>query len=74
MLFIVFAALSLVYVIYQESTKDRNRPMRVDGQGILKAPETGKLLREPSQMPIPSVIEDTTDLLTVESKTRKLKL
>lgn len=77
MLFIVFAALSLVYVIYNESKKDdqsAKRAVTSDLRSIpeLSGPDTGKLLSEPSHMPIPSVIENTTDLLTVESKTRKL--
>lgn len=74
MLFIVFAALSLIYVIYNESTKDRKSKARIDETNKLSAPDTGKLLNEPAQVPIqvPSVVEDTTDLLTVEAKTRKL--
>lgn len=73
MLFIIFAALSLVYVIFNESKKDRKHPrVRDTMPNELAAPDTGKLLTEPTHLPIPSVIEDTTDLLTVDSKTRKL--
>ena len=77
MLFIVFAALSLVYVIYHESKKDGHSPKRAVTQDLptipgLSAPDTGKLLSEPVEVPIPSVIENTTDLLSVESKIRKL--
>jgi hypothetical protein len=72
-LFIVFAALSLTYVIYNESKKDR-KPLNTRKQKAneLSVPDTGKLLNEPSQMPTPSVVENTTDLLAVETKTRKL--
>lgn len=75
MLFLVFAALSLVYVIYNESRKD-NQALRKAVEPS-NAPEialrdTGKLLNEPTDLPIPSVIEDTTDLLHVEARTRKL--
>jgi len=77
MLFIVFASLSLVYVIYNESKKD-NKTKRAGSSSEpaptpeLFAPDTGKFLNESTHMPIPSVIEDTTDLLKVDSKTRRL--
>lgn len=73
MVFIVFAALSLAYVFYNEIKKDRkqSRPSEAS-QKEFSAPDTRSLLNEPSQIPIPSIVEDTTDLLTVESKTRKL--
>jgi len=72
MLFVVFAALSLVYVIYNEAKKDRTDTKRIEPAVFdLPPPDTGKLLSEPSQMPIPSVVENTTDLLHVESGTRK---
>jgi hypothetical protein len=75
-LFIVFAALSLTYVIYNEFKKDRktfgNSRALKQAQIVEGVPDTGKLLREPTDMPIPSVIEDTTDLLHVEARTRKL--
>ncbi len=73
MLFVVFASLSLVYVIYNESKKDRTETKRIEPAVIdLLAPDTGKLLSQRSQIPIPSVVENTTDLLHVEPKTRKL--
>ena len=72
-LFVVFAALSLVYVIYNESKKDRKVERRVDPLVLERsAPDTGKLLTESSELPIPSVIDDTTDLLHIEARTRKL--
>lgn len=72
-LFVIFATMSLSYVIYNEGRKDRKAgkpaepPVRE-----LSAPDTGRILTEPAEMPIPSVVEETTDLLQVEAKTRKL--
>lgn len=78
-LFMVFAALSLVYVIYashKESLKQVN-PRSIDeehtaAKSELAAPDTGKLLNESTVAPIPSITENTTDLLHVEARTRKL--
>ena len=69
-LFVIFAAMSLSYVIYNEGRKDRRagKPSVRD----LSAPDTGRFLTEPAEMAIPSVVEGTTDLLQVEAKTRKL--
>ena len=73
-LFIVFAALSFAYVVYNEVRKDRKPSIREDASNEIAAANTGKLLNEASQMsiPVPSVVEDTTDLLPVEARTRKL--
>jgi hypothetical protein len=75
MLFLVFAALSLVYVVYNESKKDNKALRTVDvPTKALESDsrETGRLLNEPTDLPIPSVIEDTTDLLHIDAHTRKL--
>jgi hypothetical protein len=77
MLFIVFASLSLVYVIYNESRKD-NKAKRAGSSPEPAAPaelaarDTGRFLNESTHMPVPSVLEDTTDLLKVDAKTRRL--
>lgn len=78
MLLVVFASLALVYVFYNESRKDKMKAVRAGASELqatpeLAAPDTGKLLNEPSQTPIPGVTEGTTDLLKVEAGTRKLK-
>lgn len=77
MLFIVFASLSLVYVIFNESKKDDKAKRAESSPELaatpeLSAPDTGRFLNESTQMPVPSVIEDTTDLLKVDAKTRRL--
>lgn len=72
-LFVIFAAMSLSYVIYNEGRKDRRAGIRAEPTvRDLSVPDTGRLLTKPAEMPIPSVVEDTTDLLHVEAKTRKL--
>lgn len=78
-LFLIFAVLSLVYVIYtahKESVKQAS-PRKLDeehstSQPKLAVPDTGKLLNESTVTPIPSVTENTTDLLHVKARTRKL--
>jgi hypothetical protein len=72
-LFVIFAAMSLSYVIYNEGRKDRRAGKRAESTvRDLSAPDTGRFLTEPAEMPISSVVENTTDLLHVEAKTRKL--
>ncbi|MDI1240502.1 MAG: hypothetical protein PSX80_01110 [bacterium] len=71
-LFVIFASMSLIFVVYNESKKDRAGSQRLKLPGTtLPAPDTGKILTEPSQMPIPSVVEDSTDLLHLEAQTRR---
>jgi len=71
-LFVIFASMSLCYVIYIESRKDRRAFKHLEPSARdLSAPDTGRFLKEPAEMPIPSVVEDTTDLLHVEAKTRR---
>lgn len=73
-LLLIFAVLGLAYVVLNESRKS-NRPATNDSDEkplAFEKPDTGKLLDTGGFEPIPSVIEDTTDLLKVEAKTRKL--
>lgn len=71
-LFVTFASLSLVWVIYNESRKDRKKFGPPESASGLASAETGKLLNASTQQPIPSVVEDTTDLLHAERPTRNL--
>lgn len=76
-MFFVFALMSLAYVIYashKESMKQVNQRISEPHglQSELSAPDTGKLLNQSTFEPVPSVVEDTTDLLHVEARTRKL--
>jgi len=67
--FLLFAVLSLVYVIFKEDLKERRKKARQAPPSELESPVvTGKLLEEKEFESIPTVIEDTTDLLPVRMK------
>jgi hypothetical protein len=73
--FIVFAALALTYVVLREDLNDRKKKARA----VPASPpageheiDTNKLLQDPIDEPVPSIVEDTTDLLPVEKRNRKL--
>lgn len=72
-MFFVFAALALVYVIYNEATKEKKTDRNAATIPEIKAADTGRLLTDPIHEPIPSVVENTTELLAVETQTRKLQ-
>ena len=72
-LFIVFAVLSLVFVMLNENQKEKiAKRTRTPTKPAIDAPATGKLLNTGRFEPVPSVIEDTTELLKMENRTRKL--
>lgn len=73
--FVIFAFLSLIFVVLNENSKERKakiNPVLSDALGEAKK-ETGKLLEEKPLDFIPSVTENSTELLLVENKTRKIK-
>ena len=71
--FLVFAMLALVYVILNEGRKERVSKTRIpERDGELRSRDTAKLIEERHFEPIPSVVDDTTELLKVEARTRKL--
>ncbi len=72
--FFIFAVLSLIFVILNESTKEKKakiNPALADE--LAGAKNTGKLLEEKPFEPVPSVTENSTELLFAENKTRKIK-
>ena len=72
--FIIFAVLSLAYVVFQEDLKERKQKVNATLQNELSEKrETGKLLTETPFEPAASVTENSTELLLVENKTRKLE-
>ncbi|HQU91871.1 MAG TPA: hypothetical protein PLK77_06220 [Pyrinomonadaceae bacterium] len=72
-LFLTFASLALSYVVLNESLKDKRKKLQATSATTFSpSPETGRFLETGDLQPIPSVAEDTTDLLPVESRTRKL--
>jgi hypothetical protein len=72
-LFLTFASLALSYVFLNEVLKEKRKKLKATTATALSPPsETGKLLETGSFEPIPSLEDDTTNLLHVESRTRKL--
>lgn len=71
--FIIFALLSLVFVILNEGMKEKKAKVNpnLESEPTDKR-DTTRLLEEKPFTPIPSVVEDTTNLLPIENRTRKL--
>ena len=69
--FVVFAALALTYVVLREDLNDRKKKARTVA-GAAPEPDnkidTNKLLSDPINQPVPSVVEDTTELLPVQPR------
>ena len=71
-LFVIFAAMSLTYVVFNEDLKDRRKKAAQVPPRELEVPVvTGKLLDESRFEPIPSVTENTTDLLPSQNREKK---
>lgn len=73
--FVFFGILSLIFVILNEIAKDKKKDIEVDSKenAIAAERETAKLLEEKPFQPIPSAVENTTELLLVENETRKFR-
>lgn len=72
--FIIFALLSLIFVIFNESLKEKKAKINPAVNNELEAvKDTGKLLEEKSFEPISSVTENSTELLYTKNKTQKLR-
>jgi len=70
MTFVIFGVLSLAYVFFREDQKAK-RQKSTDVATVIELPlpiTTGRLLDESKFDPVPSVIENTTDLLPRESR------
>lgn len=71
--FVIFAALALAYVIFAESIKEKKQKIGFQaGKESEKAKDTAKLLEEKPFDPVRSVTENSTELIYVESETKKL--
>ena len=70
MAFIVFAMLTLVYVFFREDLKEKRKKAELgDMKGDFVRPAiTARLIEEREFEPIPSVTEDTTDLLPTRKR------
>lgn len=74
-LFLTFASLALSYVVMNEFLKDKRKKLQAKPPSevlLSGASETGKLLETGEFELVPSVVEETTNLLPVEARTRKL--
>lgn len=67
---LISAVLGLAYVIYQEYAKEQKKGATAIRQNEIEAKDTAKLLEEKPFEPIPSVTENTTNLLFTELKTK----
>jgi hypothetical protein len=70
--FLVFAFLSLVFVIFNEKLKEKKAKINpaINSEFEKKA-DTAKLLKEKPFEPVGSITENSTDLLFTENKTLK---
>ena len=75
--FVIFAMLGLAYVFFNEVLREKKvKTNLVLKKELTEAPErkdTARLLEDKPFQPVPSVVEDSTELLLVENKTRKIK-
>ena len=72
-LFMVFAAMTLAYVGFNEDLKERKQKLAPTLENELSGKhDTAKLLDVREFEPVPSVIDETTELLGVKNKTHKL--
>lgn len=72
--FIIFGTFSLIYLFFHEDLKEKKKKIALREQADLPEPKTtGKLLEDKPFEPIPSVVENSTELLMVENKTKELK-
>ncbi len=74
-LFVIFAALALAFVGYTEKIKEEKKSVNPNWQKeqLSEKHDTAKLLEDKPFEPVPSVVENTTELLHVENKTRKFE-
>lgn len=73
-LFLTFASLALSYVVMNEFLKDKRKRLKAEPLPeivLSSSADTGKMLKTGEFQPIPSVVDETTDLLPIEARTRK---
>lgn len=71
--FIVFALLSLIFVFFNESLKEKKANFNSELKKNLIEKDTGKLLEDRTFAPISSVTENSTDLLKSRNRTKKFE-
>lgn len=74
LLFIIFAALALAWVVMNETVKEKRSKIKagIHPREISTSGSPAKKLPETFSEPIPSIIEDTTELLHVKRDTHRL--
>lgn len=70
--FIVFALLTLTYVFFSESLKEKGNKRKQSGSELNEPKNAAHLLEEKPFEPAASVVENSTELLYAKNKTRKL--
>lgn len=71
--FMVFAALTLIYLGFNEHLKERKQKLNPNlNNDLTEKQEINKLLENKSFIPVQSVTENSTELFPVENKTKKL--
>jgi len=72
--FIVFAILTLTYVVFNENFKERMQKTNPSlNNELAEKRDTAKLLEEKLFEPVSSVTENSTELLYTKNKTKKLQ-
>lgn len=74
-LLIIFGGLALAFVVLNEGRKEKqaaHKGFASQQDSLSDAPNTAKLIESGHFEPVPSVVDDTTELLKVEARTRKL--
>ena len=72
--FIIFATFSLIFVFFREDLKEKKKKLgRREQIDLPEAKITGKLLEDKPFEPARSVVENSTELLLTENKTRKFE-
>ena len=60
---LIFAVLALAYVVINEDLKEKRRSRKVRPNELETPPITARLIEEREFTPVPTVTENTTDLL-----------
>jgi uncharacterized membrane protein YvbJ len=72
--FIVFGVLAVIFILFNEHLNDKKaKTNSALPSELTAAKDTGKLLEEKHFEPVPSVTENSTELLFAENQTRKIK-
>jgi hypothetical protein len=69
----IFATLMLAYVSLNETLKERKAKIKSPAPLEFEKKDTAKLLEDKPFEPVPSVTEDSTELIYAENKTRKFE-